>query len=261
MAQRRNHRIERILSLLRQKGTITLEELVSTLRASAPSVRRDLARLDAQGLIRRTHGGATLVEELLYEPFRFDVTFLNRERHYTKEKRRIAAVAAEMIKEGEIVGFTAGTTTTRVARSIRHRSNISVVTNALNIGMEMCNMPGIKTFVTGGDVRWAWSFSMAGHAAADSIKSRFMDKLFLSSTGMDAKCGATVNEHDEAATFRAMVDQAKEVIVVADSSKLGVVSPAVACPAERIKILVTDTGATDEAVAGFLERGIQVLKA
>jgi len=70
----------------------------------------------------------------------------------------------------------------------------------------------------------------------------------------------TVNEHDEAATFRAMVEQAKEVIVVADSSKLGVISPALVCTTERIKILVTDTGATDEAAAGFLERGIQVLK-
>jgi len=260
MAQHRDHRLERILSLLRQKGTITLEELAGTLHASAPSVRRDLARLDAQGLIKRTHGGATLVEELLYEPFRFDVSFLNRERHYTKEKRRIAAAAAEMIKEGEVVGFTAGTTTTQVARSIRHRSNISVITNALNIGMELCNMPGIKTFVTGGDVQWAWSFSMAGHSAIDSIKSRFMDKLFLSGTGFDVKRGVTVNEHDEAATFRAMVEQAKEVIVVADSSKLGVISPALVCTTERIKILVTDTGATDEAAAGFLERGIQVLK-
>jgi DeoR family transcriptional regulator of aga operon len=196
----------------------------------------------------------------LYEPFRFDAAFQNREIHRTKEKRRIAAAAAEMIKEHETVGFTAGTTTTRVARNIRHRANITVITNALNIGMELCNMPGIRTSVTGGEVRWAWSFSMAGEAAIDFLKERFMDKLFLGMTGIDAERGPTVNEPEEAATFRAMVRQAREIIAVADSSKLGIMSAALICPIESVKTLVTDTGASDEMAAAFTNRGVRVLR-
>jgi DeoR family transcriptional regulator of aga operon len=165
-----------------------------------------------------------------------------------------------MIKEGETVGFTAGTTTTRVARNIRNRTKISVITNALNIGMELCNMPGIKTFVTGGNVQWAWSFSLAGQAAIESLKDRFMDKLFLSVIGIDSDRGATLNEPDEALTFRAMVRQAKQVIVVADSSKLGIVAAALICPIEEVHILVTDSGASNEAIAGFTNHGIQVIR-
>jgi len=260
MAKRRDHRADRILAQLRQSGSVSLEDLMASLKASAPSIRRDLARLESQGLVRRTHGGVTLVEELLYEPFRFDVSFLNREQHFRREKRRIAAAAAEMIKEGETVGFTPGTTTTRVARNIRHRSKISVITNALNIAMELCNMPGLKTFVTGGNVRWAWSFSLAGQAAIDSLKNRYMDKLFLSATGIDAERGVTTNEADEAATFRAMAEQAKQVVLVGDSSKLGLVSPSLICPIKSVHILVTDTGATDETVEKFTRRGVEVIR-
>jgi DeoR family transcriptional regulator of aga operon len=261
MSSRREHRADRILKLLLQKGSITVEELIHSLGASAPSIRRDLARLESKGLARRTHGGATLVQELLYEPFRFDTAFQSREQRAVKEKRHIGIAAAELIHENETIGFTAGTTTTWIARSLRHRSNISVVTNAVNIGMELCNMPGLKVHLTGGYVHWPWSFSLIGPAATNFLGDLFMDKLFLSVSGIDAERGATINESDEALTFRAMVRQAKKVIVVADSSKLGIVTPSLICPIEDVHVLVTDTGATDEAVAGFTSRQIEVLRA
>src|SRR5216683_4989501 len=230
MSSRREHRADRILKLLLQKGSITVEELIDSLGASAPSIRRDLARLESKGLARRTHGGATLVQELLYEPFRFDTAFQTREQRFVKEKRHIGIAAAELIQENETVGFTAGTTTTWVARSLRHRSNISIVTNAVNIGMELCNMPGLKVYLTGGHVRWPWSFSMIGPGAMQSLGDLFMDRLFLSVSGIDAQRGATTNEADEALTFRTMVRQAKQVVIVADSSKLGVVTASLICP-------------------------------
>src|SRR6266849_8199361 len=215
MSARQEHRSERILKLLLQKGSVTLEELVESLKASAPSIRRDLTRLEAQGLIRRTHGGAALVQELLYEPFRYDAAFQTRQHRFVKEKRHIGMAAAELIEENETIGLTAGTTTTWVARSLRHRSNITVVTNAVNIGMELCNMPGLKVHLTGGYVHWPWSFSLIGPAATNFLGDIFLDKVFLSVSGIDAERGATINESDEALTFRAMVRQAKKVIVVA----------------------------------------------
>src|SRR6202789_900281 len=237
MSDNLNHRSEQIIKFLLSVGTASVEEILAVAGSSAPSIRRDLARLENRGLIRRTHGGATLVEPLLYEPFRYDSSFLAREQRYAEEKRRIGLAAADVVKANETVGLTAGTTTTHVGRSLRHRDKIQVVTNAINIGMELCNQPGIRTYLRGGVVPWAWSFSLTGNAALGFLDDVYLDKVFLSVTGLDAERGATTLETDEALVFRKMIKQAKQVIVTADSSKLGKVSPAFICPASDIHIL------------------------
>jgi DeoR family transcriptional regulator of aga operon len=252
------NRADQILRELRQEGSISLDDLISRLGASAASVRRDLAKLEAKSLVRRTHGGVTLVEPLLYEPFRYDSLFQNREQHRTPEKRRIGLTAAELIQENETVGFTAGTTTTHVARNLRNRHNIRVITNGINIAMELSNCPGLKTFVTGGFVQWAGSFSLVGHAAITSLTDIYMDRVFVSVCGIDLARGITVIEPEEGLTFRAMIHQAKQTVVVADSSKIGIVNPALICPISEVHVLITDTRATDKAIAPFLERGIEV---
>lgn len=249
-----------ILKELRHKGSVSLEELVTSLKASPASVRRDLAKLEKKGLVRRTHGGATLVEPLLYEPFRYDSLFQSREQHRAAEKRRIGIAAADLIAENETVGFTAGTTCTHVARNIRNRHNIRIITNAVNIAMELSNCAGLKTFVTGGFVQWAGSFSLVGQSAVDFLSDIYMDKVFVSVCGIDAARGATIIEPEEALTFRAMIRQARQTIIVADSSKLGVVAPALICPISGIHILITDTRASEEAVADFAEHGIKVVR-
>jgi DeoR family transcriptional regulator of aga operon len=255
---RANNRVDAVLRELRHRGSISLDDLVKVLHTSPASVRRDLAKLEMKGLVRRTPGGATLIEPLLYEPFRYDSLFQNREQHRAAEKRRIGIAAAELIQENETVGFTAGTTTTHVARSLRNRHNIRVITNAVNIAMELSNCEGLRTFVTGGFVQWAGSFSLVGHGAISFLEDIYMDKVFVSVCGIDAVRGVTVIESEEALTFRAMIRQAKKVIVVADSSKLGTVTPALVCPISGIHMLITDTRASDKTVALFTERGIEV---
>ena len=258
MKLRADKRVDEILRQLRHKGSVSLEELVKALRSSPASVRRDLAKLQMKGLVRRTPGGATLIEPLLYEPFRYDDVFQHRDQHRVAEKRRIGLAAAELIEENETIGFTAVTTTTHVARSLRNRHNIRVITNAVNIAMELSNCAGLRTFVTGGFVQWAGSFSLVGHGAIEFLKDVYMDKVFVSVCGIDAGRGVTVIESEEALTFRAMIHQAKKAIVVADSSKLGAVTPALVCPISDIHMLITDTRASDKSVALFTECGIEV---
>src|SRR5579872_5765810 len=253
-----DNRADQILRELRQEGDLSLELLIKRLGASAASVRRDLTKLEAKGLVRRTHGGVTLVEPLLYEPFRYDSLFQNREQHRTSEKRRIGMTAAELIQENETVGFTAGTTATHVARNLRNRHNIRVITNGINIAMELSNCPGLRTFVTGGFVQWAGSFSLVGHAAIDTLKDVYMDRVFVSVCGIDLARGITVIEPEEGLTFRAMIQQAKQTVVVADSSKIGMVTPALICPISDIDMLITDKRASDKAITPFQERGIEV---
>src|SRR5579885_2675084 len=258
MKLRGEKRVEGILRELRHKGNVSLEDLVKGLRTSPASIRRDLAKLEMNGLVRRTPGGATLVEPLLYEPFRYDSVFQNREQHRAPEKRRIGLAGGELIQENETVGFTAGTTTTHVARSLRNRRNIRVITNAINIAMELSNCAGLRTFVTGGFVQWAGSFSLVGHAAITSLKDVYMDRVFVSVCGIDASRGVTVIETEEGLTFRTMIEQSKQTVIVADSTKIGVVTPALICPISNIHMLITDQRASDKAIAPFVQRGIDV---
>jgi len=261
MADKLSIRSEQILKFLLRTGSASIEEILSVAGSSAPSIRRDLARLENRGLIRRTHGGATLVEPLLYEPFRFDSSFLAREQRCAAEKRRIGLAAAELVQPNDTVGLSAGTTTTYVGRSLRHRRDIKIITNAINIGMELCNQPGIRTYLTGGVVPWAWSFSLTGHAALAFLNDVYMDRLFLSVTGLDPERGVTSLETEEALVYRKMLKQSKQVIVVADSSKLGRVGQAFICPLSEIHYLITDTGASIEALCAYERVGIRTIRA
>lgn len=260
MPETLNGRCEQIIKYLLRVGTASIDEILLEIGSSAPSIRRDLARLENRGLIRRTHGGATLVEPLLYEPFRFDSSFLAREQRYATEKRRIGLAAAELVKPNETIGLSAGTTTTHIGRALRHREKIQVITNALNIGMELCNQPGVRTYITGGVIPWAWSFSLTGNAALEFLDDVYMDKVFLSVTGLDSERGATTLETDEALIYRKMLKHSKQVIVVTDSSKFGNVSPAFICPVSEIHVIITDTGVSPEALAPFERQGIRVIR-
>lgn len=261
MSDKLSIRSEQILKFLLRTGSASIEEILSVAGSSAPSIRRDLARLENRGLIRRTHGGATLVEPLLYEPFRFDSSFLAREQRCAAEKRRIGLAAAELVQSNETVGLSAGTTTTYVGRSLRHRRDIKVITNAINIGMELCNQGGIRTYLTGGVVPWAWSFSLTGHAALAFLNDVYMDRLFLSVTGLDPERGVTSLETEEALVYRKMLKQSKQVIVVADSSKLGRVGQAFICPLADIHYLITDSAASTEMLSAYERVGIRTIRA
>ena len=259
MSAKIEQRAKKILQLLLQRGNASVEDLANLLAVSAASVRRDLARLEQRNLVHRTHGGARLAGQMQYEAFRFDSSFHIRESRFAEEKRRIGIAAAELIRERDTVGFTAGTTPTQVARCIRHRSGIHVITNAVNIGMELSNQPDLNVTLTGGTMRWAGAFSLTGPTAIEMLNGVFMDKAFIGVCGVDVSRGATTIEPDEAAVFRAMVRQSKQVVVVADSSKIGMVSPALICTPSDIDVLVTDSGIPQEAAEGFRTHGVEVI--
>ena len=261
MSAKIEDRGDRIMKALLRAETISVPELVEQIGTSAPSIRRDLARLEKRGLVLRTHGGVTLVEPLLYEPFRHDTSFQSRERRFAEQKRSIGLAAAEMVQEKETIGLTAGTTTTQIGRSLRHRRGISVVTNAVNIGMELCNQPAIRTTLTGGTLAWAWTFALAGQAALKFLDGIYLDRVFLSATGFDLSRGITTLEAEEAAVARAMLGQSRQVIVVADSSKFGHVSPALICPLSAIHVLITDAGIPADTREALRNQGIAVIEA
>jgi DeoR family transcriptional regulator, aga operon transcriptional repressor len=258
MSSKTDKRAKEILRLLLSHGKTSVEELTSLFGTSPASVRRDLVRLEEQGLVHRTHGGALLAGQI-YEPFRFDSSFHVREGRFAAEKKRIAKAAAELIVDSETVGFTAGTTTTEVARQLGMRTGLHIITNAVNIGLELNSNKGPETTLTGGCIRWPGAFSLVGPAAIESLNAVVMDKVFIGVCGVDPEHGATIIEAEEAAVFRAMSRRAKQVFIVADSSKVGMTSPSVICTAGDIDILITDDGVSDDAVNAFRRSDVRVL--
>ena len=259
MAPKTGERANRILHLLLSMGTSSVEDLAARVESSQASVRRDLIKLEERGLVHRTHGGVELAGKLTYEPFRFDAAFPLREARFAEEKRRIAVTAAEMVLEGETVCLPPGTTTTQIARSLRHREGIRIVTSAVNIGMELSSLPNTHVTLTGGAIRWPGSFSMVGATAFDAIQKLYFDRVFMGATGIHPEHGLSVIESDEALILAEMVKHSRQTIAVADASKLGLISAVKVCGPSQIHTIITDRSAPVELIALFEKAKIQVL--
>ncbi len=254
-SSKQESRYAAILEHLHKTGSANVEDLYRQLNVSVHTIRRDLEALNDRGSLRRVHGGAAQLEPFFYEPFRSDHSFQEQIESYPEEKRRIARAAALLVHEGDVVAMTAGTTTTETVRCLPMNRGLTVVTNTVNVAMELSKRKDIEVFVTGGALRGTW-FSLVGPTAIQSINKVFIDTLFVGVNGIDEKRGLTCYNTDEAELNRAMVQQARRKIVVADSSKFGVVANWLIAPTSVIDILVTDTGVSEEVIRPFRQQGI-----
>ena len=248
---RQTDRLSAILEQLASDGAVDVAELAGRFGASAATVRRDLQRLEEQRMLSRTHGGA-VSRDVLYElPLRYKAA-----RHQT-EKKRIAAEAAARVADGAVIGLTGGTTTTEVARCIVDRRGITVVTNALNIAGELAIRADLKLVVTGGTAR-AESYELVGPVAEQALERLNLDIAFVGVDGITVQAGLTTHHEIEAHTNRTMIDRARRVVVVTDSSKLGRVAFAQICPIGEVDELITDEGAAPDVVRQLTDTGIVV---
>lgn len=248
---------DKILQELLQTGEVSVDKLSKQLDVSPSTIRRSLTVLEQQGLLRRTHGGAVTVEPMLYEPFRHVSTFGEQEQNQAAEKRRIGLAAAELVSDGDIIAIGAGTTTTQVARSIRHRKGITVITNAINIAMELSHQDHLKVLLTGGELSGSW-FALVGPTAIANIGEIFVDKVFIGVDGINSEKGLTTNYQDQAVIHRAMLRQARQKIVVADHRKIGLTGTALICPLKEIDLLITNQISSASNLSDSLENEIKI---
>jgi DeoR family transcriptional regulator, aga operon transcriptional repressor len=244
-----------ILERIASDGKVSVRELADELNVSTASVRRDLEFLEDQKSLARTHGGA-VAHGVIYElPLRY------RAGRHEEEKRRIAAAAASRVaRDGAVVGLTGGTTTTEVARHLVDRSQLTVVTNALNIANELVVRRHVKLVVTGGVARPA-SYELIGPLATELLAEIALDQVFIGVDAIDVAHGATAHHEGEASINRALARRAQQVVAVADSSKLDRRAFARICPVEDIDVLVTDKAASDELTESFTAAGVEVIRA
>jgi DeoR family transcriptional regulator of aga operon len=252
-------RQELILHRLQTGGEVTIEELCTSLKASVATIRRDLDDLEQRSLLRRTHGGAVPIGPLFYEPFKHDASFQDMVESFAEEKRRIARAAADLVHTGDTIALSGGTTTTEVVRYLKLLTGITIITNTVNVAMELSPCKDIEVVVTGGQLRGNW-FTLVGPLANHAAQMMFADIMFIGVDGIDSEHGLTCVHPHEAEVLNHLVHHSKRRVVVADHSKIGGVAKWLLCPTTEIHSIITDTDATDEMIAPFQNLGIDVTR-
>jgi len=242
-----------ILDITNREGRVLVKELARRFSTSQVTIRKDLEVLHAQGFVHRTHGGAL--------PFRegalSDPTLREKEKLYRKEKLHIATAAARMVQEGQVVILDSGTTTTAIARGLRHMQNLTIVTNAVNIAAELAGTP-IEVILTGGTLRKN-SFSLVGPIAEDTLRRLNADILFLGVDGFDVHYVLSTPNLLEAKVNRVMVEVAKQTVVVCDSSKFGRRSLSLIVPTAGLHRVITDKKAPKSDLRALHKAGVEVV--
>jgi len=228
-------RRRRILESVRSRRAVRVTALSRLLGCSPATLRRDLQYLDEEGLVRRTHGGAVdLAKDLDMErPPNFKATL------QMAEKRAVGAAAARLVSDGDTIALSGGTTTLEVARHLRGRENLRVLTNSVAIATELLGNPGIEVTLTGGTLRS--SLELCGPLAEQSLRNIYVDTAFIGVDGFTVEHGLTTYNQIEAQTDRLMIEHARRTVVVADHTKIGQVTMALIAPFRAVSMLVTDS--------------------
>jgi DeoR family transcriptional regulator of aga operon len=223
-----------IVDFVNQNGRAVVRELADQFRTSEITIRRDLEMLHERGMLYRTHGGALPIRAAAEQ----DRNLTERELQHPREKMRIAAAAARMVRRGESIVLDSGSTTTAIARAIRDIGQLTVITNAINIAAELADS-NVDVILTGGLLRKN-SFSLVGPMAEETLRHLKADILFLGIEGFDVKHGVSTPNMLEAQLNRTMVDIVSRVVAVCDSSKFGRRSLSLIVPTSRIHAVITD---------------------
>jgi DeoR family transcriptional regulator of aga operon len=249
--ERRRH----IRDLLKTQERLTVEELVKRFGVSAVTIRGDLDTLASSGEIVRSHGGAIKNRESFP-----DVPLNVKETLHHAEKVRIGHAAAQLIQDGETVILDSGTTTAEVARQVKFLKvkTLTVITNGLNIAMELANLPHIRVLMIGGLLR-QMSYSTAGPHAEQTLRALNADRLFLGVDALDPQNGLSTPDVLEAQVNALMIRVARDVTAVLDSSKFMRRSLSVIASLSEIDRIITDDRVDDEMVTLLRARGLDVI--
>lgn len=242
-----------IVDLLSRRHRVSVAELAQRLRVSEVTVRSYLRQLEQEGQLHRVRGGAILPVRARFEP-----TWLEKRDERADEKERIAAAAAALVSDGEAVILDAGTTTLRLARRLLERRDLTVVVNDLAIAGVLAPAKDIQVIMVGGILRGGVG-SVVGPIAVEVLRRFRADRLFLGANGVSLARGITTPDLVQAETKRAMIGAAEEVVLVADSSKIGLSSFAYVAPLSAVDKLVTDAGISPEEVENFTDQDVEVV--
>jgi DeoR/GlpR family transcriptional regulator of sugar metabolism len=246
---RRDH----ICEAIARRGECSIEELVEQFGVSGMTVRRDLQSLAALGKVIRTHGGAAMAERISFE-----FEFLNRVREHRAAKQAIAAAAAAQVKDGESVLLDSGTTTLELAKRLREKTRLTVVTTSLPIAAQLQYERHIEVLLLGGYIRPS-SPDLAGALTEMNLESLRADVAFIGTRAVDRQGSVYQDSPEVARMLTKMAASAGRVFVVADGSKLDQTALWRVGRLQAWAGLITDAAADRSVLASLKRAGVRVM--
>ncbi len=245
-------RRQRLATIVESRGAARLDELSAALGVSQATVRRDLNELARHGRIRRVHGGVVAVDQRLDEPH-FDV----KAAANAAAKIRIAEVALTLLEPDDTVYLDSGSTVLALARLLHGWTRLTVVTNSLPVATELVGR-GPRLILLGGEVR-AESRAIVGPLTRLLLDELRVDRAVMGTFALDLADGMSTTEPGEAYTKRLVMARAREVLLLADGSKLGTHSFASAGRLDEVGVLVTDRPPDDQSARLLARAGVRVV--
>ncbi|MFD0681798.1 MULTISPECIES: DeoR/GlpR family DNA-binding transcription regulator [unclassified Paenibacillus] len=246
-------RRQNIVNALKQQGKISIQEIVQLFDCSEATVRRDLDLLERKGALIRNLGGAVLDQQSMVK----EQSFLEKKELLWFEKEAVALEAASLVEEGDSIGLTGGTTTFLIARALKKHEGITVVTNAVNIAMELADSEGVQVLLTGGVMRRK-SYELCGPLAEKMLESININKMFMGIDGIAAEQGVTTYSELEAEIARLMIRRSLQTYAVFDYTKLGRTSLFPIAPLSSLHGCITNAGADHKLLDQMREQGIEL---
>jgi len=246
-------REKKIIELLEQQGSVTISYLSNYFDISKVTIRRHIDKLAEEITpIKRVRGGAIFNKaETSYESFE------EKSKRFIEIKEKIGILAASLVKEKDTLILDSGSTNLYVSKSLSSLNSVTAITNDLEIALYMAKVPNIKTIFAGGEVR-PFIFSCYGPLTENYFDNLIVEKLFLGAESIDLKRGITNAQINEANLKQKMISCAKEVIMVADSSKFDKSSLAFVADFSKINVVVSDDKIPKNYINFFKEKGIKL---
>jgi len=248
-------RQKQILSMLSRQGRLSVAEIVEQFSVSEATARRDLESLASEGKVQRVHGGAIAVEQAPPE-----LPILERENEQSDEKIRIGRVTAELITDNDSVFLGSGTTVLEVAKSLRDRKNLTVITNSLPVLNALAGLKEITVISLGGQLRDS-ELSFIGHITEQALAEIHVNKVVMGTRGISLEHGLTNDYLQETLTDRAILKIGREVIIVADHTKVNRVSTVLLAPLDAVHTFVTNEQADSKFIQSLKKQDIKVIVA
>ena len=250
-------RQQAIADLVGRRGRVSVVDLANRFDVTTETVRRDLSALERLNLLRRVHGGAVPVGTLTM----VEIGLSDRDTANTAQKDRIAAAARELLPtSGATVLMDAGTTTARLASILPRDQDLTVITHAVPIAARLAPLANIELHLLPGRVR-ATTQAAVGTETVEALASIRVDIAFMGTNGISVGHGLSTPDRDEAATKRAMVASAQQVVVLADATKIGLERTVRFAALEDVDVLVTDDAIARADRKAFESAGLEVVVA
>lgn len=243
-----------ILSKLQDNKEVSVIALSRQFGISEVTIRKDLTELQRRNLVIRTRGGVVRIP--LTEAGK-DMAVESKRMYNTAEKKAIGRLAASFIRNDETIVLDAGTTTLEIAKNLDRFQRLTIITNSMDIALELLRYNRFTIILLGGHVRMT-SHSMVGPLAEATLRNFYCDKLFLGIDSFNMEEGVSTPNIEEAHLNQHMIEKAKEVIAVCDSSKFNRRSFAFIAPVDRINAVVTDNAVPQEVRVKLKEKGVEL---